>query len=199
MSGRAFDSGGCDYRRLCHPIHTGIGEVVVRPIGPADVGMVQSFVVGLSATSRYYRFLAPVQELSPRMLDLLTRTDPPHLVALIGIAQAEGRQSLVAEARYVLNDDAGGADIAIVVADAWQRRGVGTAILAMLERIAMAAGIVRLMGESLATNDPFVHFAGRCGFAIQADHEDRRVLRVEKHLNSGAPDRTGRRHRCSDD
>ena len=83
------------------------------------------------------------------MIDLLTRTDPPHRVALVGLAQAEGRQSIVAETRYALNDDGGGADIAIAVADAWQqRRGIGTAILGMLERFAMAGGIVRLTGEN---------------------------------------------------
>ena len=199
MSAGISDSGGWDSRMFCHPIHTGIGEVVVRPMALADAGMVQSFVSGLSATSRYYRFLAPVQELSPRMIDLLTRTDPPRLVALVAIAQADGRQSIVAETRYALNDDGAGADIAIVVADAWQRRGIGTATLAMLERMAMAAGVVRLMGESLATNDRFVRFAGRCGFAIRADHADRRFLCVEKHLNACARNGIGRRHRCADD
>jgi|RhiMetdeSRZDD1v2_1073273.scaffolds.fasta_scaffold51616_4 hypothetical protein len=45
-----------DARMLCHPIHTGIGKVAVRPIAPGDADMVQAFIGNLSGTSRYFRF-----------------------------------------------------------------------------------------------------------------------------------------------
>jgi len=167
---------------FCRPIHTGIGEVMVRPIGPGDADMAQAFVDGLSGTSRYFRFFAALKGLSPGMLDRFIRTDPPNHMALVGIAHVQGRQSIVGEARYALNGDGATADIAVAVADAWQRRGVATGLLDMLERIAAATGVTRLTGESFAVNETFLSFARAFGFKVRPDATDRSFLRIEKQI-----------------
>lgn len=69
-----------------------------------------------------------------------------------------------------------------MIADAWQRRGVGTALLEMLERIAAATGVTRLTSESFAVNETFLSFARRFGFKIRPDDTDRSFLRIEKHI-----------------
>lgn len=179
-------------RMFCHPIHTGIGEVLVRPIGPGDADMAQAFVDGLSATSRYFRFFATLKGLSPSMLDRFIRADHPNHLALVGIAGVQGRQSIVGEARYALNNDGATADIAVVIADAWQRRGVGKGLLEMLERIAAATGVARLTGESFAVNETFLSFARGFGFKIRPDETDRSFLRIEKQIGSCLPIRSNR-------
>ena len=52
--------------------------------------------------------------------------------------------------------------------------------MAMLERIAAAAGITRLTGECLAINEGFVSFARSLGYRVHTDGGDRSLLRIEK-------------------
>lgn len=167
---------------LCRPIHTGFGQVNVRPISPADAGLAQAFVTGLSGTSRYFRFFQALKCLSPAMLDRFTRIDHVTHMALAGVANLDGTPSMVAEARYVVDSDGTSAEIALAVADLWQRRGIATQLMATLERIAVAAGITRLTGECLAVNEGFAGLARSIGFQVQSDTSDRSLLQIEKRI-----------------
>jgi acetyltransferase len=174
-----------DCRKFCRPIRTGDGEVAVRPISPVDVELVQAFVTGLSGSSRYFRFFQALKSLSPGMLDRLTRVDQVNHVALAGVARLGGRPSMIAEARYVVAPDRTTAEIALAVADRWQRRGIATELMTALESIAAAAGIARLTGECLAVNEAFVSLVRSCGYSIRPDAADRRLLQIEKHIGEG--------------
>ena len=154
---------------------------MVRPIAPGDADLVQAFVGGLSGNSRYFRFFQSLKRLPPGMLERFTSIDHRTHMALVGVALDERKECIVAEARYAVNDDGATADIAVVVADAWQRRGVATGLLAMLERIAAANGVTRLTGETFAVNEKFLSFARASGFAIWPD-SDLGQLRIEKNL-----------------
>jgi acetyltransferase len=92
--------------------------------------------------------------------------------------------SIIAEARYVRTGDGASAEFGIAVTDAWQRRGIGSALLGMIEQAAAAAGVTRLTGESLAVNDTFLSFARSCGFAVRRDSVDYSILRVEKQIGA---------------
>ena len=172
-------------RMFCHPIHTGFGELAVRPVGPDDAAIAQAFIASLSGTSRYFRFFQALKCLSPAMLDRFTRVDHVTQVALAAVADLDGRPSMVAEVRYAVAADGRSAEFALAVADQWQRRGLATQLMATLERIAVAAGITRLTGECLAINEGFVSFARSLGYRVQADRNDRSLLRIEKDISRG--------------
>lgn len=169
-------------RIYCRPIHTGFGQVGVRPIKPTDAHLAQAFVSGLSGTSRYFRFFQSLQCLSPAMLDRFTRMDHVTHTALAGIIDLDGTPCMVAEARYAVDADGSTAEVALAVADQWQRRGIATQLMATLERIAVAAGITRLTGECLAVNEGFAGLARSIGFQVQSDASDRSLLQIEKHI-----------------
>ena len=69
-----------------------------------------------------------------------------------------------------------------MVADAWQGKGVGGLLLQALARHARAAGIVRLHGITLATNQAMQNLARKLGFVQHADPQDATVRWVEKAL-----------------
>lgn len=173
---------GCNF---CLPIHTGLGEVAVRPMSAADAGLAQAFVSGLSGTSRYFRFFHTLKFLSPAMLDRFTHSDRVTHLALAGVANVNGRPSMVAEARYVVHSDGVSAEIALAVADQWQGRGIATALMSILERIAVAAGIAHLTGECLAVNKGFIGFARSVGFQVHPDASDSSLLQIEKRIGEG--------------
>jgi acetyltransferase len=170
-----------DSRMFCHQIFTGAGRVVVRPIDPGDAAMMQDFVAELSGASRYCRFFQPLTQLPPSMLARLVNVDHRTHVAIAGVAQTQGKERIVGEARYCTGDDVDGAEVAIVVADKWQRLGLGAALLGILERIAIANAITRLTGATLPFNDSFVSFARASGFEIWPD-PTRCFLRFEKDI-----------------
>ncbi len=180
MYARNFDAEG-NCRIYCQPINTGFGQVAVRPLSPADAGLAQAFVTGLSGTSRYFRFFQALKCLSPVMLDRFTRIDHAQM-ALAGVANLDGTPSMVAEARYAVDADGTSAEIALAVADVWQRRGIATELMATLERIAVAAGITRLTGECVAVNEGFAGLARSVGFQVRSDTGDRSLLQIEKRI-----------------
>jgi GNAT superfamily N-acetyltransferase len=177
-------------RMLCRPIRTGFGEVAVRPMTPSDAGMAQAFVTSLSGACRYLRFFQVLRCLSPAMLDHFTRVNHVSHVALAGVVNVEGQQMMVAEARYAVSADGTSAEIALTVADQWQRRGLASELIETLERIAVSAGITCLTGECLAVNEGFAGLARSLGFRVFVNASDRSLLRVEKHI--------GERHRSCD-
>jgi predicted GNAT family acetyltransferase len=106
-------------------------EVLIRPVGPADVPLLADGFARLSARSRQLRFLGPKKQLTAAERRYLTEIDHHDHEALGAVDRASGRS--VGVARYVRSfEDAQDAEIAVTVVDEWQRRGLGTELLAQL-------------------------------------------------------------------
>ncbi|MBL8383926.1 MAG: GNAT family N-acetyltransferase [Burkholderiales bacterium] len=160
--------------------------VTLRPVLPQDGALEQDFVRGLSAQSRYARFLASVTELPPRLIAYLTAIDYVRHLALVAEVTVYGTPLLVGDARYVLDAPAAGAavgaDFAIAVADDWQASGIGSRLLRGLEGAARAAGVARLHGDVLGSNRKALAFMTARGFSVRPHPEEARLVRVEKDL-----------------
>jgi len=156
--------------------------VTIRPIRPEDEGIEQEFVRNLSDESRYYRFRDAVRELSPRMLSHFTRVDYDRHLALIAVSERDGREIQIGVARYVAADDRQRCEFAIVIADDWQRKGLGARLMQALMAAARAAGIREMYGEVLASNHKMLQLTARFGFRARFDESDPRVMQVETTL-----------------
>ncbi|MGI2324799.1 MULTISPECIES: bifunctional acetate--CoA ligase family protein/GNAT family N-acetyltransferase [Methylococcus] len=156
--------------------------VTTRPIRPEDAAMVQAFVRGLSEEAKYFRFMQSVQELSPEMLVRLTQLDYHRELALIATVETDQGETEVAVARFFSNPGGATAEFAIVVADAWQRRGIGSRLMAMLSDAAREKGIQKLQGEVLADNGKMLHFVETLGFSATPSAEDASIVQVFRNL-----------------
>jgi acetyltransferase len=146
----------------------------VRPIRPEDADMERSFVNGLSEQTRYYRFFYRLSELTPAMLARFTQVDYDRELALVAIAATDegGSQAFVGVARYIANPDRLSAEFAVVVGDAWQRRGVARVLMRGLIVCAKRRGLERLEGTVLRENERMQAFVRSLGFTIADDPED---------------------------
>lgn len=106
-------------------------EVVLRPLEPEDGDLLLDVFAQLGARSRERRFLTPKHRLTATDLRQLTAVDHRDHEAVVALAVADGRP--VGVARFVRTaQDPETADVAVVVADAWQARGLGTVLASSL-------------------------------------------------------------------
>ena len=152
----------------------------VRPIRPEDADLERAFVNGLSERSRYNRFFYRLAELTPSMLARFTQVDYDRELALVALAAEDGAsaQAFVGVARYAANPDQTSAEFAVVVADAWQRRGVARMLMRGLIVCAKRRGFDHLVGTILRANEPMLAFARSLGFSVEDDPEDSTQVRV---------------------
>jgi RimJ/RimL family protein N-acetyltransferase len=126
-------------------------RILIRPIEPTDAQLLKTGFEHLGAVSRYRRFLSPIDHLSDRQLIYLTEVDHIAHEALVAIGAATGEG--VAIARFVRDpEDRSEAELAIVVADLWQGRGVGTALVEQLSARARSAGVECFTARMLIGN-----------------------------------------------
>src|SRR5690606_22670303 len=158
---------------------------LLRPIRPEDAQPLQEFVRGLSDESRYMRFVSMMRELTPRMLARYTRIDYDRELALVATVQVPNpehrgypREQIVGFAHYLRNADGRGAEYALVIGDAWQRRGLGAELMGGLIDAAQEQGLTYIDGLVLATNRPMLSLMTHLGFQNVRDDEDPTMRRV---------------------
>ncbi|RMH44969.1 MAG: GNAT family N-acetyltransferase [Deltaproteobacteria bacterium] len=129
-------------------------RVRLRMGRPEDAPLLLEGFAQLSPDSRYSRFLAARESLTPAEVEYLTRPDGWDHVAIGALVDGpDGREHGIGVARFVRFADApDAADVAVTVIDAYQRRGLGTALLRRLFEAARERGIRRLRFEVLADN-----------------------------------------------
>ena len=122
-------------------------RVRIRPLEPPDLDAVHA---GLSDASRYSRYHGPKPRFGSAERAYLTTTDGQDHIALVALGPHGEPLGIARSVR--LREDPGAAEIAAEVIDAWQRRGLGGALIDRLARQAAARGIARFSANVLANN-----------------------------------------------
>lgn len=146
--------------------------VRLRPIRKEDARHAEAFFQWLSEETRYLRFMYQVKELTPEILAGALAQDGLKRVALV----AEPLDPAVSEptpavaiGRYAPTPDERVCEVAITVGDAWQGRGVGSALLRRLIVLARRAGYCEMCATALTTNTKMVKLARAFGFEIDSE------------------------------
>ena len=167
------------------------GEPVrLRPLRPDDADHLQAYVRGLSGESRHNRFLGTLSELAPSQLDRLCAMDGRAGSAWLALAGEGPKAAMIAEAIQVTAPGSLRCEIALSVADPWQRRGLGTLLLRKMECRARKLGARCLFGDVLRTNVAMKGLARKAGFSIRSPFTDARLVEIVKDLSlppSGVP------------
>jgi GNAT superfamily N-acetyltransferase len=130
--------------------------IYIRPIRPDDKALIVIGLEQLSEESRFKRFLGPKHRFTDAELRYLTELDGIDHVAYVAL-RGDAPKELVAVARLVRSAvDPSAAEIAVVVGDAWQRRGVGTLLGDLLATAARDRG-VRWLTATMAADNVAAH------------------------------------------
>ncbi len=158
-------------------------EITLRPIRPEDAEMEQAFVKSLSEDTRYFRFMDALRELPRSLLVRFTQLDYQREMAIIALAGTGDAEQQVAVARYTTNPDGESCEFAVVIADAWQGKGLGTILMRYLMQIAGSRGLKIMEGEVLGTNPNMLHLMASLGFASKTSPEDPAIRLVSATLS----------------
>jgi GNAT superfamily N-acetyltransferase len=174
-----------DLRHHSDTLHLRSGQrLALRFVEPDDADALQSYVRGLSISSRYRRFLGAASELPPGLLADFTHAGEDDRFSVIAIASSDGVERIVAEARYALNADQASVEFGLSVDDRWQGHGIGAALMQNLECRAAALGATRLFGDTLRSNEVMISLASKSGYAFMASPGDWRLVRFEKQVDA---------------
>ena len=138
--------------------------VRLRPIESDDAEALTSLYERLSPETAYQRFFTVMRRLPPDWARLLASVDHDRRMAIVAVGPGEG---LVGVARYAWDPAAQEAEIALVVQDGWQGRGLGTILLRELLAYAEARGIRRFRAYVLADNQRMLKLVSRVGAIIE--------------------------------
>ncbi|MGX1971635.1 bifunctional acetate--CoA ligase family protein/GNAT family N-acetyltransferase [Streptomyces kronopolitis] len=162
------------------------GTARIRPITPDDAERLVSFYEQVSDESKYYRFFAPYPRLSDRDVHRFTHHD---YVDRVGLAATVGGE-FIATVRYDRINDQGlpakdpeddQAEVAFLVQDAHQGRGVASALLEHIAAVARERGIRRFAAEVLPANSKMIKVFTDAGYTQKRTFEDG-VVRLEFDL-----------------
>lgn len=142
------------------------------------------FVAGLSQQTLYLRLQYSSRGVSRDDLARLLELDYHDRMAIAGLLDAPGADEIVGVSRYARLENSDVAECAIVVADAWQGRGLGTELMRTLGQAARANGIRTLVGSSLGENERIHAWARRFGFEVRTEPNSGGYVNITLDLNS---------------
>lgn len=145
-------------------------SVLLRPITVDDADALRAFHDSLSDRTVYRRFFTQKRSLSDADVEYFTQVDQHDRVAIVAV---DG-DTLIGVARFDALGD-GRAEVAFVIRDAWQGRGLGSLLLTQLAAAGREAGIVSFTADVLPDNSAMLATFHASGFEVK-QRRDRDVI-----------------------
>lgn len=142
------------------------GHAGLARLESTDRVQLRRFFFRLSPETLYRRFHSPItrpEQAQPQRLLDIDHHDREAVVAVVG-------GEIVGVARYARRPGADTAEVAVVVADSWQRQGLATRMLTSLGELALAAGVQRFTLEMQADNRPVLRLVRRLYPDVELTH-----------------------------
>ncbi|MBF0307970.1 MAG: GNAT family N-acetyltransferase [Magnetococcales bacterium] len=154
--------------------------VTFRPAHPGDRKAIKETLYSLSEASIYKRFMATLKRFPFQRIKNFIFIDHRRDVVMVGTVPEENGEIIVAIGGYYLDPEANRAEVAFLVRDAWQGRGIGTFLMKHLATVARRNGIQGLRAETLRDNQSMQAVLAKCGWPTTRQvEEDIMVFNIE--------------------
>ncbi|MCX8071030.1 MAG: GNAT family N-acetyltransferase [Candidatus Binatia bacterium] len=143
-------------------------SIRIRAIRPDDKERLTEHFNSLSERSVYFRFFSAKKRLTDEELVRFTEPDFVTHVALVATRLEDGKERIIGVGRYIIppHGDPRRAEVAFAVADAYQGKGIGTALLEHLASIARERGVTEFEANVLGENNQMLEVFARSGFRV---------------------------------
>ena len=116
------------------------------------------------------------------MLVQFTQIDYRREMALVAMAEIDGKEEQCGVARYVINPDGRSAEFAVVVGDQVRHQGIATRLMKGLFNAARDHDLTTIEGTVLKNNAPMLKLMSELGFTTRMDPDDAELVIVERTL-----------------
>jgi acetyltransferase len=158
--------------------------VTIRALRPDDIDRELAFAAGLSEQTLHLRLQYTSKGITRQDAERLLQLDYVDTLAIGAFVASPGGERLVGVSRYARVATSDRAECAIVVADDWQGRGLGTELMRSLGTAARTRGILSLEASSLAENRRIHDWAQRFGCDVRTEPHSGGLLLVTIDLSS---------------
>lgn len=146
-------------------------EILLRPIRPEDEPMEAEMFTKFSEETERFRFFTPLKEITHELLVRYTQIDYDREIAIIAEISERGKKKMAGVVRLIADPYNETAEFAIVVADPWQRQGLGNKFTDYILEIAKERGIKTVYADFLRDNYVMKHMFQSHGFKITLDED----------------------------
>ncbi len=146
-------------------------EIFFRPVKPTDEPALMEMLYSLSSTAVQLRFFTHTVTFPHREVQRQTNIDYKNDLAIVGCVPGPGGEEIVAIAQYFLDPRTQTAEVAFVVHDEWQKKGMGTFLLQYLIKIARDRGIKTFTARVLPNNRAMLAIFEHCGCELRKEFD----------------------------
>jgi acyl-CoA hydrolase/GNAT superfamily N-acetyltransferase len=147
-------------------------QINFRPIHPTDEPRMRDLFYALSQQTVYYRFMRAMKNLPQKQVREFVYVDHRNEVAIVGTLPEAHGEDIIAVGRYYLDPKTNRAEVAFVVRDNWQNRGIGSFLLQYLSQVARRNGISGFTAEVLRENKAMQTVMLRSGLKVESKLEN---------------------------
>jgi len=146
-------------------------EILLRPVKLADEPLLKEFFYSLSDQSIYRRFISVRKDMPHERLQEFAVIDYTKEMVVLAVLPNEEREAVVGVGQFGIDVLSHTAEVALVVQDDQQNRGIGTELLSYLTYLAKRQGLLGFTAEVLVDNQPMLHLFEQGGFEIEKRRE----------------------------
>jgi acyl-CoA hydrolase/RimJ/RimL family protein N-acetyltransferase len=150
--------------------HVFKGDLLVRfrAIKPSDEEEMRRLFYRFSDSAVYYRYFSPIKTMPHAKMQAYVNVDYSRVMSVVGLLGEPGQGHIIAEARFVKDAHRPYGEVAFVVDEAYQGRGIAAYLLKMLVRLARERGIQGFTADVLATNTAMMKVFEKAGLRVIA-------------------------------
>jgi len=157
-------------------------EIFFRPIKPTDEKALSQMLYSLSQSSVKTRYMMHTMRFPHKDVQQLTNIDYSNELSIVGVVPGVPEEEIVAIAQYFLNQKTMAAEVAFIVQDEWQQKGMGTLLLNYLTEIARLRGVKQFYAKILPENKSMLAVFHNSGYQVNTEF-DGDVYSIRYDLN----------------
>jgi acyl-CoA hydrolase len=159
-------------------------EVKIRPIKPSDEDMMRQLFYNFSDESKYFRYFANKPVMPHKEMQKYVNIDYQDTLSIVAIVEKGRNERIIAEARYAYGKQEGAHEVAFIVDEEFQGKGVATFMLNYLIKIAGNRGIGEFIAYVLPRNEAMLKVFEKAKVPITRSFDSDAIL---VRLNLAAP------------
>ena len=140
--------------------------VFFRPVRMNDEHLLKDFFYRLTKDSMYHRFISSRTDMPHERLQRFVAIDYRREMVILATTEEEGKEIAVGMGQYMIDEKSHTAEVAFVVLDTYQGKGIGAELLTYLTFLARKKGLLGFAATVLQDNKPMLHLFESMGFEI---------------------------------